>query len=95
MIIHLRENRAPPATSLSYFYYHGEWQWVQPRNITLILRNAVAVLGPSVNFNRGDISARSLRAAGAMALICTNVDHDRIKLVDRWRSDAMLRYLHV
>ena len=52
-------------------------------------------MGPSIGFTKEDISARSLRAAGAMALLCANVDHDRIKLVGRWRSDAMLRYLHV
>ena len=68
---------------------------MRPKDITLILKNAVAVLGPSIGFTKEDISARSLRAAGAMALLCANVDHDRIKLVGRWRSDAMLRYLHV
>ena len=29
-----------------------------------------------------------------MALLCAGVDNDRIKLVGRWRSDAMMRYLH-
>lgn len=46
-------------------------------------------------FFKEDISARSLRTAGAMALLCSNIDHDHIKLVGSWRSDAMLRYLHV
>ena len=26
---------------------------------------------------------------------CANVDTDRIRLLGRWRSDEMLRYLHV
>ena len=30
-----------------------------------------------------------------MALLCANIDHDRIKLIGRWCSDEMLRYLHV
>jgi hypothetical protein len=30
-----------------------------------------------------------------MALLCANVDTDRIRLLGRWRSDEMLRYLHV
>ena len=29
-----------------------------------------------------------------MALLCAGVDPDVIKLVGRWRSDAMFRYLH-
>ena len=94
-IVHLRQHNAPPATPLSHFYHRGKWNHVRPADITLLLRNAVAVLGPSVGFNKEDISARSLRAAGAMALLCANIDHDRIKLVGRWRSDEMLRYLHV
>ena len=42
-----------------------------------------------------DVSARSLRAAGAMALLCADVDSDRIRLLGRWQSDQMFRYLHV
>ena len=30
-----------------------------------------------------------------MALLCAGIDHDRIELIGRWRSDEMLRYLHV
>jgi hypothetical protein len=30
-----------------------------------------------------------------MALLCARVDTDTIRLLDRWRSDEMLRYLHV
>jgi hypothetical protein len=29
-----------------------------------------------------------------MALLCGNTDKNVIKLVGRWRSDAMFRYLH-
>ena len=41
-----------------------------------------------------DVSARCLRAAGANALLCGGVDTDVIRLLGRWRSDEMLRYLH-
>jgi hypothetical protein len=30
-----------------------------------------------------------------MALLCAQVDPDIIKMVGRWRSDAMFRYLHL
>ena len=30
-----------------------------------------------------------------MALLCANVDTDIIRLLGRWRSDEMLRYLHL
>ena len=29
-----------------------------------------------------------------MALLCGNIDTDVIKLVGRWKSDAIFRYLH-
>ena len=30
-----------------------------------------------------------------MALLCSGVDHDIISLIGGWRSDEMMRYLHV
>ena len=30
-----------------------------------------------------------------MALLCADVDTDRIRLLGRWRSDEMLRYLTI
>jgi hypothetical protein len=55
----------------------------------------VAILGPTYGFLPKDISARSLRAAGATALLCAQVDTNIIRLIGRWRLDEMLRYLHV
>jgi hypothetical protein len=52
-------------------------------------------MGPQLGFNADDVSARSCRAGGAMALLCGRVDTSIIQLVGRWRSDVMLRYLHL
>lgn len=41
-----------------------------PEDITLMLHNVVAILEASVRFTKEDISARFIRAAGAMALLC-------------------------
>ena len=30
-----------------------------------------------------------------MALLCSGIDHYIISLIGRWRSDEMMRYLHV
>ena len=30
-----------------------------------------------------------------MALLCGNIDPNIIKMLGRWRSDAMIRYLHL
>jgi hypothetical protein len=54
----------------------------------------------TVNFHRTGItadeaSARSLRAGGAMALLCGKVDMNLIQMLGRWHRDAMIRYLHM
>ena len=51
--------------------------------------------GTHLGFMHKDLSARSLQTAGAMARLCSGVDNDIISLIGRWRSDEMLRYLHV
>jgi len=52
-------------------------------------------MGPPHGFLPEDISAHSLRALGAMALLCARVDTNIIQLLGHWCSNAMLRYLHV
>jgi hypothetical protein len=95
-VLHLRKYNAPPNSPLaSYFAGGPNFSPIMPKDITEMLRLSTAAVGPSVGFLPADISARSLRAAGAMALLCAHVDSDTIRLVGRWRSDEMLRYLHV
>ena len=52
-------------------------------------------MGIQVGFTPEDVSARLMRAGGAMALLMACVETDTIRLVGRWRSDVMLRYLHL
>lgn len=95
-VLHLRMHNGNPAQALARYFVNGEWKPVLPKDITAALRLAVTILGPgNLGFTEADISARSLRAAGAMALLCAQVDTDHIRLIGRWRSDEMLRYLHV
>ena len=69
---------------------------ISPADITATLRLSVTVLGPTYGFLPLDVSTRSLWAAGAMALLCADVDTNRIRLLlGRWQSDQMFRYLHV
>jgi len=68
---------------------------VTSKQITETLRDTVEFFGTALGFNKEDISARSLRAAGANALLFAKVDTDIIRLIGRWKSDEMLRYLHV
>ena len=73
----------------------NRWCQVSSSLITDTIRVSAALIGPRLGFLPSDVSARSARAGGAMALLCGRVDPSIIKLVGRWRSDVMLRYLHL
>ena len=67
---------------------------IRATDVSAQLRFAAAACEPTTGLSPADISARSLRAGGAMALLVGKVDTDTIKLLGRWHSDAMCRYLH-
>ncbi len=92
---HLRLHRAPPTMPI-YSYHNGtQWHAIDTTTLTRHLRYAAAAIGATSGITATDISIRSLRSSGAMALLCADVDTDRIRLLGRWRSDEMLRYLTV
>jgi hypothetical protein len=95
--LHLRTAAAPATQPLASFIdpLSNSLTRITPADLTALLRVSVALLGPQYGFLPDDVSARSLRAAGAMALLCAEVDTDRIRLLGRWQSDQMFRYLHV
>ena len=92
-VLYLRQNGALPTTPLAHVYsYTG---LVTAAAITNRIRTAVSDLGPTLGFMPCDVSAQCLRAAGATALLLAQVDTDIIRLIGRWKSDEMLRYLHI
>lgn len=94
-IAYLRAHNAPGDTPLCAFMQHGAWHVVSEAMVTQLLRQAAAIVGPSVGFLPKEVSARSLRASGAMAMMCGGIDSTTTHLRGRWRSDTMLRYLTV
>jgi hypothetical protein len=94
-VLHLRLHTAELTTPLASYFHAGRRLAVTSADITLSLRTAAIALGPALGFLPGDVSARSLRAGGAMALLCARVDTSIISLLGRWRSDEMMRYLHI
>mmetsp|Transcript_4318 Transcript_4318/g.4892 ORF Transcript_4318/g.4892 Transcript_4318/m.4892 type:complete len:178 (-) Transcript_4318:283-816(-) len=92
-VIHLRTHHAAETTPLATYFFHGSATKLSSRNISSVLKAAVTFLGPQLGFTADHVSARSLRSAGAMALFNMKVDALTIRLIGRWRSDEMLRYL--
>ena len=95
-VVAIRAFQAPPSTPVNAYRARlsGSTQYVHARDLTRRLRNALVIF-PDPAINPADISARSTRPGGAMALLCAGVGADRLRMVGRWRSDEMYRYLHV
>ena len=80
---HLRQHGATPDTHLAAVFNGAAWSTVRSAKITTALRAATTTMGPQVGFTPEDISARSMRAGGAMALLMARVNIDTIRLVVR------------
>ncbi len=95
-VISLRGLQAPPSCPLNIYAVAPTrpWRHVQSGDLTRRLRNTLALF-PIPGYVAADIFARSTRAGGAMALLCAGVSGERIRMVGRWRSDELYRYLHV
>jgi hypothetical protein len=64
----------------SIYSYRG-WQPIQTKTLTKHLQWAVSTLSQQVGVAPTEISIQSLRASGAMALLCAEVNTDRICLL--------------
>ena len=94
--IHIRAHTTCPTTPLyRYFTPPALAGSVTAHDLTLAFRRSASALHSRLNINPLELSARSTRPGGATALLCANIDPDMIRLLGRWRSDEMLRYLHV
>lgn len=94
-VLHLRTHNAPSDTPLYMVFFQQQWRAVRSNSITQALRVAAHATTATLNITPARISARSLRAGGAMALLCAGVTPIVVKMVARWQSDTMMRYLHV
>ena len=93
--LHLNAHNAPQNTPLHiYFDAQNRQKAVSSSMITSLLRAATLSIPGHAGVNPSNIAARSLRSSGAMALLLGGVDPDHIRILGRWRSDAMFRYLH-
>ena len=94
-VLYFREQGDAPSQNLATFNRGVIWVNTTPVDISRVLKYAVRFLGPSLGFTPKEISLKSLRKAGARAILCSGVKTNIIKLMGRWRSHKMLQYLHV
>ena len=101
-VTYLRLCNAPLGTPLYQYYDDSQTppkaHHVTAKNVTTMLRagiHLVLVDGVQLDITPDEVSARLLRAGGATALLCANVNPNVIQLLGHWKSDAMIHYLHV
>ena len=90
-ILHIRSNGGTLATPLCC--YGPTLRPLKSSAISTLLHQAS--LASPTHASPAPFAAKALRATGATALLNQNIVGDKIKLLGRWKSDAMLRYLHL
>jgi hypothetical protein len=78
----------------SYYRAHRRTA-IKAKYVTDTLRHTMTMKYHRTGIQASEISARSLQAGGAMAMMCSKIDMDKIRMMGRWHSDAMMRYLYV
>ena len=91
--LHICTHTKEPTTPLYVYYVDGTPCSLQAKDLTDALRVAAGTCFAETGIDPQKISIRSLRAGGATALLCAGIDKETIKLIGRWRSDAMDTYL--
>ena len=93
-VTHLRRNAAPADTPLHTVIAPSGNRRIGATHLSTALRQSCRAIGPSLGLRGNHISARALRAGGAMALLRAGVDSTETRIIGRWKSWAMLEYLH-
>ena len=93
---HFRSKNIPfdGTVQLASYYSNNRRLRIRSEAVTVHIKEAARASFHTTGISATDLTARSLRAGGAMALLCGHCDSDTIKLLGRWHSDAMMRYLH-
>jgi hypothetical protein len=94
-VVHLRSHTALPSTPIASDFRDTVRVTIKAKDVTEALRHAAVSTAHQMGLHYSDISAKSLRAGGVMALLCGNIDQNTIRMLGRWHSDAMMRYLHL
>jgi hypothetical protein len=94
-VVHLRAHTAILSTPIASYFRATRCIAIKAKDVTEALRYAVVDTTHQTGLHYSDISAKSPRAGGAMALLCGKIEHNTIRMLGLWHSDAMMRYLHL
>jgi len=92
---HRRHNTALDKPLASFYSPNGKLIRIKADDVTKAIKAAATHHFHTTGISANELSARSLRVGGAMAMLNGNIDFDVIQMLGRWHSDAMMRYLHL
>ena len=87
-------HRSPGNTPLGSFYKSGHWKTLSSTHLTATVRLADTAT-PDCGLTPSDVSVQILCKSIAMALLLAGIDSNIMKLIRRWCSNKIIRYLHV
>jgi hypothetical protein len=90
-----RAKKSKQTVSIASYYRAHRCTNIRAKDITDTLLHAMTMNYHRTGIHANEISTRSLRAGGAMAMMCSKIDLSNICMMGSWHSDAMMRYLHV
>jgi hypothetical protein len=94
-IKHLRLHSTNSTAPITSYYRNSLHISVEARDVAGTLHSIITANVHRTGAHAHEISMRSLRADGAMALLYGNVNFDLIRIFWRWHSDATIRYSHM
>jgi hypothetical protein len=89
-MLHHRGNKSRCTVPFASYYRGNRKTLVNANDVTEVLRNAMRINGHRTGIEALEVSARSLRAGGAMALLHPCVSLSNIQMMGRWHSHAVM-----
>jgi hypothetical protein len=93
--IHNNSHKSRSNAPLAAYYRGTRRTLVKATDVTYVLHHAMRLNVHRTVIEALEISARSMRVGGAMALLHRCIDMNNIRMMGCCNSDAMMRYLHV
>ena len=87
--------KPPPLCAYALAEHPPQLIGLRPQTITTLLCQACIALGDVSGITAAKVHIKALRVTGAMALLNEWVAPSVIRLIGHWKSDSMLRYLHL
>jgi hypothetical protein len=92
---HHRVHGAKCTAPIAEYYRDIRCTAIKAKDVTAVLGCAMTMNYTKTGITATEISVHSLRAGGAIFMLCGKIDFDSIQMMGRWHSDAMMRYLHI